>query len=325
LKPNHLPLMLLFALFLCQAGCKSMNLPAYLNPWHQRQQDVPPVLFSTIPPKEELLAALNLPASRVQRIQAQGASVSIAGYPSVPAEFALERPGSFRFRAASSLMGPIVDLGSNPEMLWFWTSQSNPPHVYFARHDRLAGSPIRRMLPIDPAMFSEALGLVELAPENVVGEPITAGKERLQLVCRQMTPAGEVTRTLQIHARHGYLLEQQIADAAGRPLLNARLLDQRHYKLDGVTLPHRMELSLPEGDLRIQLHVPNYSVNQPFTTGETTFAFPREQLGQYQLVDIADPNFVPPGETPPANYASPGNLSPGVGQSPANRYRGRGY
>jgi hypothetical protein len=263
-------------------------------------------------------------SARVQRLQAQGATVSLAGVPSLGAEFALERPNKFRFRASSSLMGSLVDMGSNEELLWFWTSQANPPSVYFGRHDRLAMSPARRQLAIDPSMFVEALGLVEIAPEQVVGEPIEAGKERIQLVCRQRTAAGEIIRTLQIHHKHGYLMEQQIADAAGRPMLTARLAQHRHYKVDGVTLPHRIDLHVPDGDMRVQLDVQQYLVNQEFTTGASTFAFPQDQLGQYQLVDIADPNFVPPGETPPANYSSPGYASPGMNQPALPRYRGVG-
>jgi hypothetical protein len=296
---------------------------AFLNPWQQRP-DAPPVLFSSVPPKEELIAALNMNSARVQRLQTQNASVSIAGYPSVSAEIALERPHRLRFRASSSLAGSLVDLGSNDEMLWFWTSQSSPPSVYFARHDRLAQSAARRQLTIDPAMFVEALGLVELAPEQVVSEPIAAGKDRIQLVCRQLTPAGEVIRTLQIHNKHGYLLEQQLADPAGRPMLTARLSKQRHYKVDGVTLPHQIDLHVPGSEMRVQLDVPHYSVNQEFTTGAATFAFPQDQLGQYQLVDIADPSFVPPGATP-ATHSSPGYTQPGSTSPALPRYRGAGY
>ncbi len=322
-------------LFLCLAatcapGCRWNGWQGITSPWQQRQQDAPPVLFSSIPPKEELVAAIGISANRVRTLQTQGASVSIAGVPSIPTDLSLERPGKFRFKAASSLLGPLVDMGSNEELLWFWTSQSSPPDVFFARHDRLANSPLRQRLAIDPAMFVEALGLLEITPDQVIGEPIAAGKDRLQLVCRQVTPAGEFTRTLQIHNRHGYLLEQQITDAAGRPMLNARLSQQRHYALDGVTLPHRIELHVPAGDMRVQLDVPRYSVNQPFTTGESTFAFPRDQLAQYRLIDIADPNFVPPGQAPPASYSSPGNSTPGTpaprtGQAPTPRYRGGVY
>jgi hypothetical protein len=112
-----------------------------------------------------------------------------------------------------------------------------------------------------------------------------------------------------IHHKQGYLLEQRITDAAGRPVVNARLSQQRHYSLDGVTLPHEIDLHIPNGDLRVQLHVPRYAVNQPFPKGEATFAFPREQLAEYRMVDIADPNFVPPGSQP-AQYSSPGYPQP---------------
>jgi hypothetical protein len=304
------------------AGCKSTGWPGFISPW-QQQQDSPPVLFSSIPPKEELVAALNAGSNRVQTLYTQGASVSLAGVPSIPTELAFERPGRFRFRASSALLGNLVDTGSNDEMLWFWTSQSSPPSVYFARHDRLASSPIRGRLALDPSMLVEALGFVQLAPEHVVGDPVSAEKNRLKMVVRQPTPAGELNRTLYIHSRHGYLQEQQISDAAGRPLLTARLSQQRYYSVDGVTLPHRIEIQMPDSGMRVQLDVPKFAVNQPFAEGESVFAFPQQQLGQYQLVDIADPNFVPPGQSAPAHYSSPGYPNPDLGHVPAaQRVRG---
>lgn len=321
---NRSPYILLLALATCGSapGCKSWS------PWVQRQQDAPPVLFSTIPQKEELLAALSIPSAKIQSLQTQGATVSIAGVPNIASDISLQRPGRFRFKASSSFIGQLVDMGSNDEMLWFWTSQGPSPDVYFARHDRLMASPIRQRLAIDPSMVIEALGLLDIRPEQVVGEPVAAGKDRLQLVCKQVSPAGELTRTLLVHSKHGYLLEQRITDAAGRPTLNARLSQQRHYALDGVTLPHEIDLHIPGGDMRVQLHVQRYSINQPFPNGDATFAFPREQLAQYQLIDIADPNFVPPGQRPPAQYSSPGYPQsgpapgvPGYSQQRGNQMR----
>ncbi|WP_254507953.1 hypothetical protein [Anatilimnocola floriformis] len=288
-------------------GCRSW--PGFNSPWAAKP-DAPPVLFSAIPAKEELIAALNVPYSKVQALQTQGATISVSGIPNIGADISLQQPGRFRFKASSSFMGQLVDMGSNDEMLWFWTSQGSPPDVFFARHDRLAMSPLRQRLAIDPSMITEAFGLLDLKPEQVIGEPTTAGKDRLQLVCRQHTPGGDLTRTLLIHNKQGYLLEQRITDAAGRPVVNARLSQQRHYQLDGVTLPHEIDLHIPSGDMRVTLRVPRYGINQPFPNGEATFAFPREQLAQHRMVDIADPNFLPPGQQPPAQYSSPGYPPP---------------
>ena len=243
--------------------------------------------------------------SKIQSLQTQGATVSISGVPNIATDISLQRPGRFRFKASSSFLGQLVDMGSNDEMLWFWTSQGSPPDVY-SRHDRLAQSPIRQRLAVDPSMIIEAFGLLDLKPEQVVGEPTAAGKDRIQLVCRQMTAAGECTRTLLVHQKHGYLLEQRLTDAAGRPLLNARLSKQQHYALDGVTLPQEIDLHVPSGEnMRVQLHVPRYSINQPLPNGDATFTFPQEQLAQHRMIDIADPNFMPPGQQPPARCSSP--------------------
>lgn len=309
---RSLPILMLASLLFSSAtGCRSW--PGFVSPWAQRQQDAPPVLFSTIPSREELVAAIGIPSGKVQSLQTQGATVSLAGLPSASADISLQRPGKFRFKASSTFVGQLADLGSNEEMLWFWNFQDKDS-VFFGRHDRLAASGVQQRLAVDPSMFVEALGLVEISPDQVIGEPTTAGKDRLQLVCRQMTPAGEFTRTLLVHKKHGYLLEQRITDSAGRAVINARMSEHRHYALDGVTLPHTIDLHVPNGDMRVQLNVQRYSINQPFPNGEATFAFPRDQLGQYQMVDITDPSFVPPGQAPPAQYSSPGNAQPSYPQ-----------
>ena len=111
-----------------------------------------------------------------------------------------------------------------------------------------------------------------------------------------------------------------------------------------MTLPQEIGLHVPSGEnMRVQLHVPRYSINQPLPNGDATFAFPQEQLGQNRMVDIADPNFMPPGQQPPAQYSSPGYpqqnaaqpgypgypqpsyTTPRASQTPAQPYRGRLY
>ena len=43
---------------MCAPGCRWNGWQGITSPWQQRQQDAPPVLFSSIPPKEELVAEM---------------------------------------------------------------------------------------------------------------------------------------------------------------------------------------------------------------------------------------------------------------------------
>ena len=47
--------------------------------------------------------------------------------------------------------------------------------------------------------------------------------------------------------------------------------------------------------LKLQLDVDRWSINQPLADGAATFELPRMQLSSHAFVDMADPNFVPPG------------------------------
>jgi hypothetical protein len=68
-----------------------------------------------------------------------------------------------------------------------------------------------------------------------------------------------------------------------------------------VSLPKRIEVQVPQGQLRFQLDVAQWQINQPPTDGQNQYELPRTQLGNYRFVDLADPNFVPPGGSVPAD------------------------
>ena len=301
--PRH-PGLLLAALLICTAGgCR-------WNEWFRRNQpEPPPVLFNALPTREEAVAAINANSARIQLLQSQGASVSIPGAPSISAEIALEKPKNFRFRA-STFLGPELDMGSNLEQFWFWAARAPEPDVYFARHDQFAGSRARQMLPIEPTWLIEALGVLEIDPATILEGPIHAGDDRVELRTAMQASAGQFTRLVQIHGRHGWILEQHLFDSRGERIASARNLQHEYYHLDGVSLPKRIEVEIPQGKLRFQLDIGKWAINQTPAEGPALFELPRTQLGQYRFVDLADPNFVPPGGTLPADATLPASAPP---------------
>jgi hypothetical protein len=72
--------------------------------------------------------------------------------------------------------------------------------------------------------------------------------------------------------------------------------------------------------MRFQLDVGEWLINQPPTEGQALFELPRTQLGTYRFVDMAAPNFVPPGGTLPVDAAQPAPQLPSA--SLPERYRG---
>lgn len=305
--------LLLLAAIALAPGCRTTGWP-----W-ARQTVSAPVLFNGNPTRDEVLLALRSNSDRIRTLQAQGGSVSVPGAPAISADVALERPGRFRFRAGSTLFGAQVDAGVNDEMFWFWTAQAPTPSVFYARLDQLAASPVRNQLSIDPRWLVDALGIVQIDPNQPIDGPVAAGVDRVELKTKLVTPAGSFTRLLYVHNRYGWLVEQHLQDDRGRLVVSSRLSQHQFYPLDNVSLPQRIEVQAPDSQLRFQLDVARWGVNQPIAGGEV-FAFPREQLAAYPLVDIAAPGFTPPGYNGPPQYTP--SPAPTGGMPSALQYRG---
>jgi hypothetical protein len=299
LRLNSIHLALVLAVLLVgSSGCR-------WSEWFRRNQaEPPPILFNALPTREEAVAAINANSARIQSLQSQGASVSIPGAPSISAEIALAKPKNFRFRA-STFLGQELDLGSNAELFWFWAARAPQPDVYYARHDQFADSRARQMLPIEPTWLIEALGVVEIDPATILDGPTKAGDDRVELRTSMQASAGQFTRQVQIHGRHGWILEQHLYDGRGQLIASARNLQHEYYHLDGVSLPKRIEVEIPQGKLRFQLDIGKWAINQTAPEGPALYDLPRTQLSNYRFVDLADPNFVPPGGTIPVEAPPP--------------------
>jgi hypothetical protein len=176
-------------------------------------------------------------------------------------------------------------------------------------------------LTIEPPWLIDALGIVEIDPATILEGPIKAGDDRVELKTTMQASAGQFTRLVQIHDKHGYVLEQHLYDQRGQLVASARNSQHEYYHLDGVTLPKRIEVQVPQGQMQFQLDISQWSINQAPPEGQAVFELPRSQLSQYKFVDLADPNFVPPGGTIPVDAAQPRTShAPSIGLQ--DRYRG---
>ena len=285
----------LVLLVVASSGCRS-------HAWLRRGGDAPPVLFSSLPGAAEVAAAVNAHTARVQTLQSRGAKLSVPGAPSISAEVAIQRPRSLRITAGTQLGGPELDLGSNDELFWLWVARMPEPAVFFARHEQFAVSPARKLLAIEPLWLLEALGLIELDPESILEGPLLAGRDRIELRLRQTGLDGTVTRLVRLHARYGWVLEQHVLDDQGRIVASAVTSGHQFHAVDGVALPHRVDVQVPTSGLRWQLEIDRWAINQPLGDREQLFALPRQALGRYPLVDLADPQAVLPwvGDSPAA-------------------------
>ncbi len=173
--------------------------------------------------------------------------MSVPGYPTLRASIAYERPRRFRLRAETGLTGPEVDLGSNDQVFWFWVRRSQPPAVYFCRHEQYLTGRARQIIPVDPSWVIEALGVAELDPGLPHQGPFPAKGNRLEVRTIRETPEGPTTKVTIIDALTAWVMEQRIlrrpGPAAGQ-LRGGRLPPRSAERL---VHPHGDPPGLPAG------------------------------------------------------------------------------
>ena len=102
-------------------------------------------------------------------------------------------------------------------------------------------------------------------------------------------------------------------------IASTRNSGHEYHAVDGVSLPRRIEIQIPQSYLQLQLDVDRWAINQPLADA-ATFELPRSQLGNHPFVDMADPGFVPPGGGMPAS--SPAISKPAQENNVSRRLRG---
>jgi hypothetical protein len=267
-------LLLLVVLF---AG-SGANCPQILRQYTQPE----PRVLSEHPSLDEVVHVVNSNSSRVHSLYATQARLSIPNFLPASADLAWERPRRFRLRA--TLAGPQADIGSNDEIFWFWVRQNEPPALYFCRHDQFNYSPLRRMIPFEPAWLTEALGVVSFDPHSRIAGPF-AGRGRLDMHTIQETPAGRVTKVTVIDDARGWVLEQHLYDAQGQPLARALMRDHRRDPLHQVTLPRTIELQWPSMQVSLTLALRDLEINLPL--GDSPQLWAKPTYAGYPDIDLA--------------------------------------
>jgi hypothetical protein len=99
-------------------------------------------------------------------------------------------------------------------------------------------------------------------------------------------PAGEYTRTLVVDDTYGWVVEQQVANAAGQLIADARASQHRFYPGVGVSLPHHVEIRFPPARLSFAIDVAQYTVNQ--LVGDPAQLWSMPQMEGYSPMSLAD-------------------------------------
>jgi len=256
-----------------------------------------PCVLSSPATLDQVVQTVNANNSRIQSFWTTEATLSGPGIPPLRANLAFQRPRQFRLLAETGLTGPELDLGSNDELFWFWARRSEPPAIYFCRHEQFATSPARRYLPFEPDWMIEALGIAELDPALPHQGPFPLPGNRLEVRTVRESADGPMTKVTVIDGCHGWVVEQRLYDAQGRLLASSQTSGHRRDPLSGLVMPTVADVRFPPAQLALRIRLGNVQINRPLAGGPELFGLPRYQGAP--LVDLGDPRWQPPPQVPP--------------------------
>jgi hypothetical protein len=215
------------------------------------------------PTAGELVAALNDNARKVQSISCRYLDIDckepqpggLRGW------MYCQKPRSFRMTA--SLAGqPELDMGSNETEFWYWIRHSEPPYLFHCSHEEFAKGQIRLQVPFQPEWIMEALGMAEYDPAK--SYQVVANKNTIELIEPSVLPQGQTVHKVTVFTRTQNGLQvtgHVLKDAQNNEICTATVLKQQQDQATGAFLPKLVELSYKAEHLKMQLHMPNVTVN----------------------------------------------------------------
>jgi hypothetical protein len=209
-------------------------------------------------------------------------------------------------KAGKRLTGTELDLGSNHEIFWLWVRASEPPALFFCRHDQHGLSEASRVIPVPPSWLIEALGLFRFDPQANHEGPYRRADDNLEMRSTIGTPGGPLYKLTVLDAKQGWVLEQHVLSSQGAPLASVWARGHGKDEATGVALPTHVEIRMPPTRLAIHIDVGDVVINQPVGDPVQMWSkpvypgFPDVDLAQLQ-VPLTPPTPVtePPRETTP--------------------------
>jgi hypothetical protein len=217
--------------------------------------------------KEEVIGFLNENTQKITAWRTDKATISTRGKAGVPmrvgATIAVESPRNFRL-IAHSVIGNEVDLGSNQEQFWFWNKHNDQPGVFLARHDEELGRKKRFPIPFQPDWIIEALGVIDIDPEDVTMQPGSPGSNTVWLLADRVSPQGfKIRKVTVVDTCRGVIREHALYDARGQLIARAALSGHNRDPKSDAILPSQIAIEWPQAQLAMTVTLAGIEVNPP--------------------------------------------------------------
>ncbi|MDO5553979.1 MAG: hypothetical protein Q4G68_09460 [Planctomycetia bacterium] len=264
---------LLAAGFCLLCGCQSVKLPN---------------VMTESPSLTEIQQAVNANSSKIQTLQADNATVGVTSMPGwAKCRVAYQRPGRIRVRGTANMMGPVIDTGCNDQVFWYWSKMTEPSQLSWCRLEEFSTSPFSQMITIDPAMFPEALGVVEFKTTDVTEGPIAQQDRTLLLTTKVQRADGVYTKCTYVEPKTAAVKRQDLLNPSGNVVLSINCTEFQYDSVAGVVLPKRITIARPQTNESIHLDLGTMVVNGTGNLTAQTFEMPSSaDLGNVPVVEV---------------------------------------
>jgi hypothetical protein len=276
-------------------------------PW--QAADALPRALPPTPTLEQVINVVNRNNSQIWCITANRASIGGPNLPAMRASLVFQRPDRLRLRADLGLLGTQFDLGSNDELFWFWIRRSQPPGVYYCRHEQFAASAARQVVPVEPRWLIEALGIAEIDPAlPCQGRLKFLPNDRLRIDTIRETPDGPITKVMILDGSQGWILEQYLVDARRRLMASSASSQYRRDPATGLFVPKVVDVNCPDAQFSMRIDLGDVEINR--LSGDPAALWSLPSYPGAPPIDMANPGFRPPLLAPPPPRARGGATGP---------------
>ncbi len=268
-----------------------------------------PAMFATTPTLDQLTGAVYKNSAMIRSISGDDVTIKVPDVPvPIKATLRVERPKRIRLvGGVSTLTGREIDFGANDEL--FWIGIKKAQQTYYCRNDQFATCPVRQMVPIDPAWVLEALGMIDVSPNESHDGPFPVDGESVMFVTQRTTPAGTVMKKTTIHAKTGCILRQEIYSPNGTLAAVAVSSNHAYDGPTGILYARHIELQCQGSPGVLTIDLNDAKFNVPINPAE----FVKPVFPGYTEIDICSPGFINSlGTVPPTAavyYESPTGLT----------------
>ncbi len=276
-----------------------------------------PEVMNANPSLDEVVNAVNNNSAKVNSLSSDDGTLGLSSSPwTAKCRMAFQRDSSIRLVGNLNMVGPVVDVGSDGNIFWFWFKNQEPNQISYCKLSEYANSSMRDQIPVDPVWFPESLGVMKIDKADVVEGPVVSRDNTVKLVLKRTRPEGDYIESLYLESKTAAVRRIDIQNPVSGEILTVKCTDSQVDPEYKVVLPKKIAIYRSSADVTLFIDLGTLRVN----SGDLPLAFSPPDLHELDvpLVDIG-PNAADKNAVSPQASASDGtvaaNLTGGVGSA----------